>query len=396
MQRDQIPAESGIGGRESAVQRVRKQRGNVVTSTQGTHQTSSAQVVTVLTSSQILAKEVASDTAPPPSPPNTPTEPQTQDVPQEIPAVPADDRKRWENLPEKQLWGYFAKLRQLYFAARDKGGAVKGTPLADRYWAVKRKLFEIYESDTARIAENYQYRHMPQYSLLERDDLRQAVVMAMYKLLDEYDPGYGTITFMQFANARDRSRLRGAILDCLRTLQEFPRSIAKNRRLVKPMMANLRNVLRHKPTLEEFCDYYGWHWKAVLTDRLFATGVFNQGRVVVDATDESIEVDSIQQVESRHQDNDAVMSRVDNIDRILECLPDDDMRYIVWAYYFVGDTNDRIRDSLRASGRKCSLSLVVSKHKAAIAILREKFTLESIRTMASRADYKGPRSSKSL
>jgi DNA-directed RNA polymerase specialized sigma subunit len=230
---------------------------------------------------------------------------------------------------------------------------------------------------------------MPESSLVDYNDLLQHVQLEMWKYLEKYDPSRGT-TFMQFFGARVNGRLNGAIIDALRELQDCTRLIAQWRRVMAPMFATLRNELGRQPTLEEFCDKFGWHHEPILRNRAFWAGTFNQRQVggSVEQQEEG-DLDALQNFQSRDgavsSDQQRMVSK-DNMRFIRSHLKDPDMDYIVWAYYEQHETNEQILRDFRCQGRKCSLSWVVSKHNRAKEIIKEKVGRAALKMMVENAD----------
>lgn len=292
----------------------------------------------------------------------------------------------WKDLPEKELWQYYVKIRELRLQKKPPSHA----PLEIRYQAITDFLFRKYLPDILKVVATYFYRNMPQHSLLDRADLEQAASIAMFNLLSEFDPSVGT-TFMQYANAKKKSRIRGAVIDCLRSLQEYPREWALKRRIHNPRFEALRAKLGHKPTYEEYCDEYGWEHAETIWNQLFWSGVYNQSQFTSrragshgGSDTEEMELESLANYEAKPIRLDAKLTRLDNIDSIMELLPDDEMKYIVWAYYWKQDTNERIAKSLTASGRTICVSSVGNKRKEAEAILKSKLTQQEYENLVDR------------
>lgn len=309
----------------------------------------------------------------------------------EKPAQPENPTQSdWKSLPIRSVWQYFAKVKQLLTLHPD------GENVKRRYKEVKDYLFNYYRKDVERVVNGYCRRKMPHYSLADSTDLMQAALIKHYRLIDEYDLSVGT-EYMQFTNAKNASAIRGAVIDYLRSLQEYPRDIAIERREVKPMMEALQNKLRRKPSREEFCDEYGWNnvcektgrtWGTIIFDHLFWSGVYNQ-RPNLRYSDNEGEIDhdssfgEWQALSGKEESRDQKMQSVDSETIILSAITDEDIKYVIWAYYFMRDTTERISQTLKRSGRKtCSLSWVAGKREQGEAILRQKFGLEGMKHLA--------------
>jgi RNA polymerase sigma factor (sigma-70 family) len=235
-----------------------------------------------------------------------------------------------------------------------------------------------------RIARGYARRKMPSYSLADTCDLEQSVCIGLLQAVDAFDPNYGT-TFMQFANMPGHSRIFGSVIDCLRKLQDYPRSIAALRRRVRPLMAHLRQVLRHEPTIEEFCDYYGEQYRELVENPLVNTSVFNQTHSYTGGEEGEEENSDMGQGVEDHRDQDkrhgnlATPEAVENSNRILDVIDDKDIRFVIWAYYYMGFINEAIAEFL-----DCSTSSVAKKHRRGLEILKQKFSLVEFRDLVAK------------
>jgi DNA-directed RNA polymerase specialized sigma subunit len=297
----------------------------------------------------------------------------------------------WQALAEKPLWVFFAKIRQIHRTYPEN------IQVADLHKAIKEELFFRYLPDTLKVARNYFTWKMPKSSVVHQEDLEEAVEAAMWSYLDQFDPHYGTITFMQYFNAKGKSRLLGSITDRLRTLMGFPRDIAKYRRELKPLFRELAFKLNRKPTPEQFLDEYGWEtrtnddkysYREVITDRLFYSGVFNQRQAIssLNEVTDNDEMQSLANIEARPPSVDTSLNRHDTMRFVLSHIEDKDIQYIIWEYYYNNETDKRICRSLMNWGKKCSLSWVVSKHKEGLRILGERLGRKGLELLARRHD----------
>lgn len=293
----------------------------------------------------------------------------------------------WRRLSEKPLWLFFAKIREIHNTYPDNES------IKTLYLEIKREFFERYLPDTMKIARNYFFKKMPKSSLLDQEDLEDAVQIEMWKYLDKFNPEFGTITFMQFYNARGNSRLTGSIVDRLRELQDCTRPIAQKRRDIRPMLNALAFKLRHRPTPEEFCDEYGWDtvydeetgetFREVITDRLFWSGVFNQRRTATDLdgmNDEELE--SLATQESRPSKNLNRMQGQDSKQYILSFIEDEWINFIIDCYIWQNDTDKQICLMINQAGRRCSASWVSNKRKEGLRILEERLGLKKLKMLA--------------
>ena len=315
----------------------------------------------------------------------TPAKPASKPAPVLAPTQPVQLEKQLNDSPEKKLWKYFVRLRDTLTFVRPTHRQYG--ELMQAYNKTKNELFLRYESDVNRIVRSYVYKKMPHYSLVEADDLRQSAMMAMWRALDQYDPTVGT-TFMEFFNAKNHSRLRGAIIDALRSLQEFPRDIALLRREMKPKFQQLRTELRRSVTPEEFCDRYGWEYAKKFRDNLLWCGVFNQPqKVSLSSGNGELECEEIQPLTNHQARQDYAVRRGERADfeqYILSLLEDRNVNYVMWAYFFQHETIEQITKELRSAGVKCSPSWVNNKREEGLAIIRSKVDRDTMRFLAER------------
>lgn len=293
--------------------------------------------------------------------------------------------EKWRLLAEKPLWIFFAKLREI------RSTFPEDEPTSKLYLEVKNELFNRYVPDVLKIVRNYFFKKMPKYSLLHQEELEESAQVEMWKYLDKFDPNFGTITFMQFLNAKGKSRLLGAILDCLRSLQDCTREIAKQRREIKPMMKALAQKLGHKPTPEDFCDEYGWDtlgsskktYREIITDPLFTAGVFNQ-RLVSDSGEGGMDEQDLESLASQEAKPAKNVNRMQGHDVkhiVLSAIEDEWVRFIVDCYIWQNDTDERICTYINANGKKCSVSWVAGKRKEGYRIIEQAFGLEYLRDL---------------
>ena len=290
--------------------------------------------------------------------------------------APAEPQKlSWQALSRQDLWLYFIKIRELYHTKKP----ALGTPLATRYLAIREQLFHLYLPDVIATAKSYKRRKMPQSSLTDIDDLEQVASIAMLLLLDKYDPtfGDGNVTFMGYANANEKSRVQGAMTDTLRSLQEFPRPVAFNRRKLMPKIREVRSNAGHSVTIEEVLDTIGWQHRSVITDPLFNAGVFNQSQII-GSDDETWESGVLQLCEARPP-LPTKSSSAEIEERILSVIKDDDVRQVIRYYYFDGNIFKEI-----AALKKCKESRISTLHKKGIAIIKENFSREVLKELVLR------------
>jgi RNA polymerase sigma factor for flagellar operon FliA len=81
------------------------------------------------------------------------------------------------------------------------------------------------------------------------DDRKSAGQFGLYDAIEKYDPKRG-YKFETYAI----NRIRGAILDDLRSLDWVPRSVRSKERQIEQAVNDLTQELGRSPTIEELCD----------------------------------------------------------------------------------------------------------------------------------------------
>jgi RNA polymerase sigma factor FliA len=238
--------------------------------------------------------------------------------------------------PEREVWRFYSLAREMTRPA---------------VWQQFRSIMmERYIEDTERVANSYYYNKIPEYTLVDKQDVRQAAILGMMDAFDEYDYRAGT-TFMQWANAKRHSRIRGSIIDMLRKLMEFPRIIADYRRQLHPKIASLTQKIGKKPSVEDFVAEYGEEYREILEDELFASGVFNQHQVAEEDKDRSRSgldaLSALEDYRKSHVDEDAwtTEDRASFHEVVLGVIDDERERFAVYAYYYMKWNNETIAKS---------------------------------------------------
>lgn len=244
---------------------------------------------------------------------------------------------------------------------------------------LRQAFFDRYYPRCKREVEKYAYRKLPTYSLIQIEDLYQAVAIRLFETIPKFDPSFG-IDFWQFFNSQqgNRSFLKGAIIDGVRALQNCTRRIAKQKRRLAEAGKMLRHALQREPTIDDFCDFFGWEHREELSEPMLWQSVFNQSA----KPDGEAGVDDYS-TESRFAD--ASLAREEEIKcnllpegiqrekAILSIIKDDECRYAVWAYYWLGYTNKMIAKYL-----DCSISTALERKRQGEQIIAEYFTRESL------------------
>lgn len=259
-----------------------------------------------------------------------------------------------KNLSNIRLW-------RLYISLKDDNGR-------PRLRAVVREIiYERYLPDVLAVADAYSRRKLPVKSLARPKDVRQAAVVAHLEGIELYSPEYGP-TYMQFINARGKSRLKGRIIDALRKLQHLPRDISRKRRDWKKRIEALTHKLRKNPTMEELYDEYGDEVHDIYNDRLFSSVVVNQ---IDDESDQTTIEDF---AEDRKVGKSSFVEKSTASparDAILRMIPNQKERFVIDAYYFKGMLCGDIASSL-----SCSTSTVSTLRRLGERVILSKMSKE--------------------
>jgi len=232
------------------------------------------------------------------------------------------------------------------------------------------ELFRRFHSVALKFARSYYSRKMPAHSSANCDDLEQAASVGLLEAIGSYSPDKGT-NFQQYAY----KRISGSIIDCLRAHQHYPRSISKNRRELKPLIARVATRLQKPPTTDEICEHVGEWVRPILEDPLYKTGVFTQ----VKSTDENGNlIDVVTTIQCSGTTRKDPLSRIELERAILGVIKDRCIRKTIWLYYWWNIPFKRI-----ARFEKCSMSTIANRHATGIAILKEHFTYAEFRDIVS-------------
>lgn len=217
-----------------------------------------------------------------------------------------------------------------------------------------------------QIADIFFFTRMPEYSLTGRSDLRGSAVVGALDAMRKFNPKY-QVPFRIWL----RLRISGEMIDNLRRLQDYPRVIAKNRREVKPLISKLKHKLNRNPTNDELCAAYGEDLRPIITDPLFASGVFNQCALSGSEDDEQTGI--LSQVEDKrtYTISSAAVDIEKIIHGVLARVGREDLWIVIYGYYFYGLNNSKI-----ANAERCSVSTVVNRHHQALKILRDGLSRE--------------------
>jgi RNA polymerase sigma factor for flagellar operon FliA len=145
-------------------------------------------------------------------------------------------------------------------AARSAGGTAsrQGLSALDELWAEYKST----GSDKARDALIVHYAPLVKYvaarlsvglpSSVDQEDLASAGIVGLMEAVSKFEPGRG-YKFESYAAAR----IRGAIIDDLRTQDFVPRSVRRQARKVEEALSKLQLKLNRTPSDEEVAEEMG-------------------------------------------------------------------------------------------------------------------------------------------
>jgi len=193
--------------------------------------------------------------------------------------------------------------------------------------------------------------HLPKS--VERDDLTSAAIIGLFDALEKYDAGKGT-KFETYAIWR----IRGAILDELRSLDWASRSIRRKARTVEEAARDLGQKLGRAATEEEVAEALNLspvelsrlmdevHGTALLSLSKAVTGDEDQDFIQLeDIVDDPSQTDALELIENE-ESKEVLMETIDG-------LPEQ-QRLVVALYYYEEMTLKEIGEALHISESRVS------------------------------------------
>jgi RNA polymerase sigma factor for flagellar operon FliA len=193
--------------------------------------------------------------------------------------------------------------------------------------------------------------HLPKS--VERDDLTSAAIIGLFDALEKYDAGKGT-KFETYAIWR----IRGAILDELRSLDWASRSIRRKARTVEEAARDLGQKLGRAATEEEVAEALNLspvelsrlmdevHGTALLSLSKAVTGDEDQDFIQLeDIVDDPTQTDALELIENE-ESKEVLMETIDG-------LPEQ-QRLVVALYYYEEMTLKEIGEALHISESRVS------------------------------------------
>lgn len=176
--------------------------------------------------------------------------------------LPTKDIQQFDSEEIAKVWSTYELLR----ANPNTNKAGKG------YLTLRNYLFSQYYTFTIRECRAFYNRYMPDNPSISLGDAENEACIALLQCLERYDSNRG-VRFEIFL----RDRLQGQIIDCLRSLQPFPRDVANKKRRVNHHIETLQHKLNKlHPTYEDYTAEFGEVVAKDLLDDLIYSSVFNQ------------------------------------------------------------------------------------------------------------------------
>jgi RNA polymerase sigma factor for flagellar operon FliA len=188
-------------------------------------------------------------------------------------------------------------------------------------------------------------------SFVDPEDLYSYGVFGLIDAIERYDPDVGT-KFETYAI----SRIRGSILDELRSLDWAPRSVRSKARELEKSAETLRKDLGREPTDNELAEHMEVETDVVAaTRRDVRSAQLDSLQPNFGQDDERLEVHPVSMSTSDHATEVEVEILHDSISEALACLPLEDQQ-ILFGYYVQDLKMREIGAQMGVGGSKVSSS----------------------------------------
>lgn len=222
--------------------------------------------------------------------------------------------------------------------------------------SIKNYIFSNTHEYSKVIAKRYIKQCMPYRSLFDRHDIQSQADFGLFQAIDSFQIGCGS-SF----KTHSFTRIRGSIIDGLRSLQDFPRIVSRIRRELKPLIQSLSHELGRLATIEEVAARYphfmiaDMHINEIVADILVRCNVYNQDSEACYESSDSSEITSkIELCFAKHrkapdQPFDR-MQRKETAHKVLAVLSEDATeRSVIYCYFFLGFNSTKISEVLKLS-----------------------------------------------
>lgn len=280
---------------------------------------------------------------------------------------------------------------------------------------VRDELFYRYKQQVEAVGKRI-FRKVPSRSLISEGDVINCALHAHIEGIEKYSVKFGT-TYMQYLNAPNgRSRIYGRCVDYMRKCQHLPRRIAGDRRELDPKIEALMHKLgKINVSVEDITDHYGDDAGHIMADPLFGASVYNQELTSDSGEDESSysQFDDVfnggAKLLSGNSGNDrngcsgekcscngssggsesgsnsrelTDRCKYEGESKILSLIDDEDIRFVIWSYTYLGMVSSEIADVLGKS-----ISTVALLKERGYKILRTKMTKEEMKDICHLVRY---------
>jgi len=199
------------------------------------------------------------------------------------------------------------------------------------------------------------YLNSISYSVASYNDIGGASLLGLVQAVTNVNPLKildRSIKFETFAYIH----IMGRMLDCLRSYQYVPRSVAKLKRDLKDILNKLTHKLQKKLTRDDLIEYFGNN--SDVTEEIFNVSVFNNYEVNGDDYPEHKHL---------HFDCEGIEK---SVIKTLNHHPDNEKKNystIIYGYYYLGMNIPSLAVAL-----DCSESLIARRRQEALKILKDK------------------------
>jgi RNA polymerase sigma factor for flagellar operon FliA len=168
---------------------------------------------------------------------------------------------------------------------------------------------------------------------ISQDDLLSAGIMGLLDAIDKYDESKG-VEFKSYAEYR----IRGAMIDELRSMDWMPRSIRRNSKRLEEAYAKIEQMKLRPATDDEVANELGISLEALhhLLDETRGVSIINEYEIATVLPDEELDtIGLMNNFKSSHNPLDSVkLAEVkDTIARAIDHLPQNE-RIVVALYYY--------------------------------------------------------------
>lgn len=255
----------------------------------------------------------------------------------------------------------------------------------NKHKVIRDELHSRYTNLAVSAAKSYMKHKMPYRSMLDYDDILSHAHIGLLDCIHSYSLSGGA----KFETWAFR-RIRGAIIDGLRQVQNFPRIIAKIKRCIEPLQYELRQRILREPTISDLIENFpdaiiaGLPISELRDNHLIFASVFNQEcRNPDNGNYDSYDIDMRLYELRRHsiQNPSASIERIELISTVNKILAIDRIeQQVIYFYYFVGMTYVEISDITNLSQASISLKKISGIKRIKQEAMRNKDFLHDLQS----------------